>query len=79
MAENKFIKMLKENWIGGLVGGVIGFMNIGAEQISNFTGYNLLIECGSSGVLTVCVTKYTYLSIIILILLGAFIQSKLKK
>ena len=93
-----FIEMLKQNWIGAGIGGVIGFMNIGATYISALLhnlSFNIVeffvklppCDCPTPPMGCMCAdvifpelyTQYTIFSIIILMISGAFIQSKLKK
>lgn len=79
----KLIKLLKENWIGGLIGGIIGITNIGSQYIKKVLPVFIqLIDCSPCppvGICPPCPTPYTLLAIIILVLLGAFIQSLIKE
>lgn len=100
------IKIVKENWIGGLIGGIIGFMNIGVTWLYKYlTGWghpgatlipsnlwewmfrlnlppcncNGLPGCMCADVIMPEMYAYSVVFIIILIVLGMFIQSALIK
>jgi hypothetical protein len=77
---NKFITFLKENWIGGIVGFAIFFilakLNILTSDI--FTQVLGTTFCGNGGWFR-CLGRDVFLSVSVPPLMGAFIQSKLKR
>ena len=79
-------QFIKENWIGGVIGGIIGFSGIGAEYLINkvpdlFLDRIICMSCfGINQHCPPCPgAKYSIISIIILIIAGMVIQSKLQK
>ena len=93
---NNFIQTLKENWIGAIIGGAIGFMNIGIESAAKllesipFGDFLITLNsaCDQSAlpvggmckdVFDATDFKYSAIAIILFIILGAYIQSKLNK
>ena len=69
MAENKFIEMLKENWIGGILG------IAGIWILSTMLFFNELVN----NILKMLDVIPWYLLYVLFYILGAFIQSKIKK
>lgn len=71
---NKFFQMLKENWIGGIIGAVIISILVTGENTFNLVLFFQLIQSGFN-----IFTIPLYFFIAIGYITGAFIQSKLKK
>ncbi len=88
---NKFINMLKENWIGALIGGFIGIKGFCAKLVAEKvpTVSNYFVEKAVDGCIFKSDTifgscssgdfRYKLLAIVILIVIGAYIQSKVRK
>ena len=66
MAKNNFIKLLKENWIGGIL--AIIFLTTIEEKMAG----------GIIALFTILISYELIIKILIVYIVGAFIQSKIK-